>query len=118
MRGHFLAELGVCAAHLRDVLCEPVALGAEGLLFVGADVGGGGAHATGGFAAAGVPHTRAGERCELGVEVAQHVADVRGSYAKLREEVTAHLGGTPSWWIELPTRDHVSGRPESANAAR
>src|SRR6184192_2677692 len=73
MRGHFLAELGVCAAHLRNVLCEPVALGAEGLLFVGADVGGGGAHAAGGLAAAGVPHTCAGERRELGVEVAQAV---------------------------------------------
>src|SRR5213080_2029666 len=34
-------------------------------------------------------------------QVAQHVADARAAYAKLREEVAARLGGTPSWWIEL-----------------
>src|SRR2546428_4946461 len=80
----------------------------------------GGSEATGGVRAP-VTDVRSDEEKSLAAdrnEVAQHVADVRGSYAKLREEVTAHLGGTPSWWIELPTRDHVSGRPESANAAR
>ena len=63
----------------------------------------GGSEATGGVraAAAGV---RSEEEQSLAAEreqVAQHVADVRADYAKLREEVAARLSGTPSWWIEL-----------------
>jgi len=80
----------------------------------------GGSEATGGVRAPATD-VRSDEEKALSAErdgVAQHVAEARGAYAKLREEVAARLGGTPSWWIELSTRDHVSGRPESANAAR
>ena len=62
-----------------------------------------GTEATGGVRAAAVD-LRSEEEKSLATEreqVAQHVVEVHGAYAKLREEVTARLGGTPSWWIEL-----------------
>ena len=34
-------------------------------------------------------------------QVAQHAEQVRDQAAKLREEVTARLGTTPPWWVEL-----------------
>jgi len=80
----------------------------------------GGSEATGGVRAPALD-VRSEEEKTLAAEhdqLSQHIVDTRNAYAKLRDEVTAHLGGTPSWWIELPTRDHVAGRPESANATR
>jgi len=62
-----------------------------------------GSEATGGVRAPAA-EVRSEEENVLGAEreqVAQHVADVRGAYAKLRDEVTARLGGTPGWWIDL-----------------
>jgi hypothetical protein len=40
---------------------------------------------------------------EQRAQVAQHADDVRGEYAKLRDEVTSKLGTTPAWWNELRT---------------
>ncbi|TMB41660.1 MAG: DUF4124 domain-containing protein [Deltaproteobacteria bacterium] len=63
----------------------------------------GGSEATGGVRAVAAD-VRSEEEQRLAAEreqVAQHVADARAAYAKLREEVAARLGGTPSWWIEL-----------------
>jgi len=34
-------------------------------------------------------------------QLAQHADQVRNDAAKLREEVTARLGATPPWWIDL-----------------
>jgi hypothetical protein len=34
-------------------------------------------------------------------ELAQHTAELRSQAAKLKQEVTAKLGGTPSWWIDV-----------------
>ena len=34
-------------------------------------------------------------------QLAQHADQVRDQAAKLREEVTARLGATPPWWIDL-----------------
>jgi hypothetical protein len=34
-------------------------------------------------------------------ELAQHSAEVRSQAAKLRQEVSAKLGGTPGWWIDV-----------------
>jgi len=63
----------------------------------------GGNEATGGVRAAAAD-VRSEEEKSLATEreqVAQHVVEVRGAYARLRQEVTARFGGTPSWWIEL-----------------
>jgi len=63
----------------------------------------GGNEATGGVRAAAAD-VRSDEEKALATEreqLAQHVVEVRGTYTKLREEVTARLGSTPSWWIEL-----------------
>ncbi len=34
-------------------------------------------------------------------QLAQHAAELRTNYGKLREEVTARLGATPAWWIDV-----------------
>jgi hypothetical protein len=34
-------------------------------------------------------------------QLAQHVAEVRDAATKLRQEVTARLGATPEWWVEI-----------------
>jgi uncharacterized protein DUF4124 len=34
-------------------------------------------------------------------QLAQHAAEVRNDAARLRQEVTAHLGETPAWWIDI-----------------
>ncbi|TMA33481.1 MAG: DUF4124 domain-containing protein [Deltaproteobacteria bacterium] len=63
----------------------------------------GGNEATGGVRTAAAD-VRSEEEKSLATEreqVAQHVVEVRGAYARLRQEVTARFGGTPSWWIEL-----------------
>ena len=66
-----------------------------------------GSAATGGVAAPTAPEgidlhseeerTLATEREQL----VQHADQVRSDAAKLREEVTARLGATPPWWIDL-----------------
>jgi len=90
-------DLRTAERRLRDLDTQLAALGRARTRNAG------GSEATGGVraAAAGV---RSEEEQSLGAEreqLAQHVADVRAAYAKLREEVTARLGATPSWWIEL-----------------
>ncbi len=35
-------------------------------------------------------------------QVAQQSAALRTQYGKLRDEVTAQLGGVPDWWIDVP----------------
>jgi hypothetical protein len=67
-----------------------------------------GSDATGGVGApASAPEgidLRSEEERTLGTEreqLAQHVAQVRKDAADLREEVTAHLGGTPPWWVDI-----------------
>ena len=82
---------------LRDLDAQLAALGRARMRNAG------GNEATGGVRAAATD-VRSEEEQSLTAEreqVAQHVADVRAAYAKLREEVTARLGTTPSWWIEL-----------------
>ena len=34
-------------------------------------------------------------------QLAQHATEVRNDAARLRQEVTARLGATPAWWIDL-----------------
>jgi len=62
-----------------------------------------GSAATGGVGTAAVD-LRSEEEKALGAErqqLAQHATDVRNDAAKLRDEVTARLGATPAWWIDL-----------------
>ena len=66
------------------------------------------AHAAGSLATGGVKTAAADVRSEeeksLAAEreqLAQHQAQTRSDYAKLKEEVTAKLGTTPAWWIDL-----------------
>lgn len=35
-------------------------------------------------------------------QIAQQSAALRTQYSKLRDEVTAQLGGVPDWWIDVP----------------
>src|SRR5438270_3988667 len=61
----------------------------------------GGSEATGGVRAPATD-VRSEEEKTLAAErdqLSQHIVDTRNAYTKLRDEVTAHLGGTPSWWI-------------------
>jgi len=62
-----------------------------------------GTEATGGVRAAAADVRSEEERrlAEEREQVAQHIVEVRGAHAKLRDEVSARLGGTPGWWIEL-----------------
>jgi len=63
----------------------------------------GGSAATGGVAAPAL-QVRSDEERALAAEreqFAAHAAEVRGDCAKLREEVTARLGATPAWWIDV-----------------
>jgi len=67
-----------------------------------------GSDATGGVGApASVPggiDLRSEEERTLGTErdqLAQHAEQVRKDATDLRQEVTAHLGGTPSWWVDI-----------------
>jgi len=67
-----------------------------------------GSAATGGVAApTAAPEgidLRSEEERTLGTEreqLAQHADQVRSDATKLREEVTARLGATPPWWIDL-----------------
>ena len=64
-------------------------------------------HAAGSTATGGVGTSafdvRSDEERALGEEreqVAQQVADLRTSAAKLRDEVSERLGGTPAWWVD------------------
>src|SRR5262245_23680567 len=34
-------------------------------------------------------------------QLAQHATEVKNDAARLRQEVTAHLGATPAWWIDI-----------------
>ena len=34
-------------------------------------------------------------------QLAQHATEVRNDAARLRQEVTARLGATPAWWIDI-----------------
>lgn len=34
-------------------------------------------------------------------QIAKHAHDIRAEYGKLREEVTARLGTTPEWWVDV-----------------
>lgn len=62
-----------------------------------------GSAATGGIRAPGADirseeeKTLADEREQL----AQHALEVKGEAVKLRDEVTARLGETPAWWIDV-----------------
>jgi uncharacterized protein DUF4124 len=61
-----------------------------------------GSAATGGVGTAALDF-RSEEEKALATEreqLAQHEADVRSDAARLRDEVTARLGGTPTWWID------------------
>ena len=67
-----------------------------------------GSHAKGSAATGGVGTNAADFRSEeektLATEreqLAQHAVEVRNDAARLRQEVTAKLGETPSWWIDL-----------------
>jgi len=67
-----------------------------------------GQHAKGSAATGGVGtialDVRSDEEKALTVErdqLAQHGADVRNDAARLRQEVTARLGSTPAWWIDV-----------------
>ena len=66
------------------------------------------AHAAGSVATGGVKTAAGDVRSEdeksLAAEreeLAQHQTQTRSEYAKLKEEVTAKLGATPPWWIDL-----------------
>lgn len=61
-----------------------------------------GSVATGGVRAS--MEVRSPEEAQLAEErekLDKHATDVRTDYAKLREEVTARLGSTPAWWIDV-----------------
>ncbi len=63
----------------------------------------GGSVATGGVKTA-AGDVRSEEEKSLAAEreeLAQRQAQTRSAYAKLKEEVTAKLGTTPAWWIDL-----------------
>jgi len=67
-----------------------------------------GQHAKGSAATGGVGtlavDVRSEEEKALEAErepLAQHAAEVRNEAARLKQEVTAHLGATPAWWIDL-----------------
>ena len=67
-----------------------------------------GQHAKGSAATGGVGtlavDVRSEEEKALATEreqLAQHAAEVKNDAATLRKEVTAKLGGTPAWWIDL-----------------
>ena len=34
-------------------------------------------------------------------QLAQHALEVKGVAVKLRDEVTARVGETPAWWIDV-----------------
>ena len=62
-----------------------------------------GSAATGGVGTVAVD-VRSEEEKALEAErepLAQHAAEVRNEAARLKQEVTAHLGATPDWWIDL-----------------
>jgi hypothetical protein len=61
-----------------------------------------GSEATGGVKASAADATSDEERALITErdQLRKHASELRDSYAKLREEVVAKLGGTPDWWIE------------------
>ena len=49
-----------------------------------------------------VPHVRQIELANAEVlRPTQHAVEVRNEAARLRQEVTARLGATPPWWIDI-----------------
>lgn len=63
----------------------------------------GGSVATGGVAASPA-NVRSEEEKVLATQreqLAQRAAEVRDAVTRLREEVTARLGATPEWWVEV-----------------
>jgi hypothetical protein len=61
-----------------------------------------GSVATGGVRAS--MEVRSPEEAQLAEErekLDKHATEVRTDYAKLREEVSARLGSTPAWWIDV-----------------
>src|SRR5207247_2278851 len=62
--------------------------------------------AAGGVHYANAPHRQAtnGDAVALAEEreqLAQHALEVKGVAVKLRDEVTARVGETPAWWIDV-----------------
>lgn len=82
---------------LRDLDAQLAALGRARMRNAGGNEATGGVRA----AATGVRSEEERRLAEEREQVAQHIVEVRGAHAKLRDEVSARLGGTPGWWIEL-----------------
>jgi len=62
-----------------------------------------GSAATGGVRAPGadLPSEEEKTLAEEREQLAQHALEVKGEAVKLRDEVTARLGETPAWWIDV-----------------
>jgi len=62
-----------------------------------------GSAATGGIgtSAAGAQSDEEAALAEERVRAVKQVETLRGSYTQLHDEVTAHMGSTPDWWINV-----------------